>query len=125
MIRFFKNVIKYWRQKRNYYEKKLMQYANDGDVEGVRDCIDHGADVTFEDYLPLKSAASQGHLEVVKTLTKEYGYISYPLELAWSKSLGNGHTDVATYLRKTIDTPINTDMHFSINKQYLIKEILV
>lgn len=50
---------------------KLMYLANDGDVDGIREILDSGTDVNFQDTdgrTSLHIAACQGKLDVVELL---------------------------------------------------------
>lgn len=46
----------------------LVAAAAKGDADGVRSAIEDGADIHFEQDLPLRSAAFTGHLECMKIL---------------------------------------------------------
>jgi ankyrin repeat protein len=55
------------------WNDKLLDYSWNGDLKGVKECLENGADVNYKSYgdsTPLMLSSVRGHLEIVKTLIK-------------------------------------------------------
>jgi ankyrin repeat protein len=56
-----------------HWNKKLLDYSWKGDLNGVKECIENGADVNCKDndgWTPLMYSSDNGHLKIVKYLIK-------------------------------------------------------
>jgi ankyrin repeat protein len=53
------------------WNNKLLNYSSNGNLKGVKKCLENGADVNCEDndgWTPLISSSNNGYLEIVKVL---------------------------------------------------------
>jgi ankyrin repeat protein len=62
------------------WNKKLLKYSEKGNLNGVKDCIENGADVNCKNnsnWTPLMYSSYYGHLEIVKVLIENGVDINY------------------------------------------------
>jgi len=86
----------------NDLNESLIEAARRNDLPAVKHLLSLGADIHTEDDYPLRVAAGEGHLEIVKFLiengaTVKRGWSSAPFLAA----LG-GHWDVVNYLKEVM-----------------------
>ena len=94
-------------------EEKLIEAAEEGDLQEVKQLTQHGADIHAENDYALQLAARNGHLEVVKYLIQSGAEIHAGNDAALRWAARNGHLEVIKYLiRSGADIHAGNDAAF-------------
>lgn len=82
---------------------KLLIYAREGILEGVKECVEAGAVIHMENDTVLKLSAENGHLKVILYLTEVGVNINYGTILIFGAK--NNHLNIVQYsfMKSTLD----------------------
>jgi ankyrin repeat protein len=118
------------------WDQKLLYYSKNGDLNGVKKCIENDADINCKsDYgnTPLMWSSLNGYLEIVKVLIENGADVNYTDQYGWTPlmcSSLNGHLEIVKVLIENgVDWNIKNDEnkdfvdHLSdSNKNIIIRE---
>jgi ankyrin repeat protein len=81
-------------------DNKLRSAAHNGHFEIVKYLVEHGANIHADNDYALRYAARNGHLEVVTCLVENGADIRAEGDYALRWAARNGHFDIVNYLRE-------------------------
>ena len=109
--------------------EKIIDASEKGDLNEVKQCVKNGINVHILYALPLRCAACNGHLEVVKYLIEECGADVHAFDdSALHLANGKGHLEVVKYLVEDCEFVDRFDLEWTIynvhleNVKYLVED---
>lgn len=80
------------------WNKQLINASREGDLDRLKETIEHGADIHSMTDLPLRYSAYHGHLNIVKYAIENGADIHANDDEALKYSAENGYLDIVKYL---------------------------